>query len=678
MTNNKKGFAARAFAAFAVALAMVLAMAVTALAANTGNSITVNGDHADHTYEAYQVFKGDIHEGKLSNIEWGDNVNGTALLAALKADATFNTTANDDSTNRFKDCTTAAQVADVLSTNAFGDNGALTKAFAKVVGKNLTTAKYTLENTGNNVYKVNTGTADEPVYVNVEAGYYFIKDQDNSVANTDHDFYTDFILEVVGSAVADVKGQVPTSDKKVGDDHKTTDGDNNVTVKLSPEQGTNGKGYGVVAEYNIGDAVPFRLHGTVSSNIADYAYYQYQFVDNQGIGLDPVDESSVQVILVNPVYDGSNNVTGYTYFLLDGTTDYVVEKQTYTAPDLNPIDGKSSFTVSIGTNLNTAAAGDTPVYVRDVLGLAGHGTEVTWNNTTGAWEAVDGSTATAAIDKHTQFIVTYTATLNNEIGVGTDAFDPATNESHVVYSNNPNDGGSKGKTPDKETFVFSYEIEPTKTADDWNTETHALGGAGFVLYKKDANGVKSYAKWDNDGKITWTAMPDKFYEDNDNTKPELTGAALDAAKTAWIAANATEQTSDATTGKFHFTGLDVGTYYLQETTVPAGYNKIDDVTVTITATYKTKDATTGEQEIDTLKIVVEDGKSNSIARAETVDDTDKDQAQVEMTIKNKSGNTLPETGGIGTMIFTAVGATLMAGAGITFVVKKRNEASIEE
>ena len=656
MTNKKKSFAARAFAAFAVALAMVLAMVTTALAV-TGNSITINGDKTGHTYEAYQIFAGDIHEGKLSNIVWGTGVNGANLLAALKADKAF----GENEHNLFNGCATAAEVADVLQT--FADNSANAKAFAKVVAKNLASTKYTLENTSGATYQVNTGTAASPVYDNVAAGYYFIKDADNSVVSTNTDFYTDFILEVVGSAVADVKGEVPTSDKKVGDDHITTDSGNNITVKLSPEQGANLSGYAQVADYNIGDAVPFRLHGTVSSNIGDYLYYQYQFVDNQGIGLDAVDTSSVQVILVNPVFDASNNVTGYKYFLLDGTTDYAVAVQTYTGvgTDVNPIGGKSSFTVSIGANLNIAEAGANPDYVRDVKGLVGAGTEVTWDEATGAWKAVSSSTATAAIDSHTQFIVTYTAKLNNEIGVGTAAFNPATNESHVVYSNNPNDGGKTGKTPDKETFVFSYEIEPTKTADDWSAP---LGGAGFVLYKKDASGNKLYATWNaTTGAVTWTQMP-----------ASLT---TDAEKAAWIATNATEKTSDATTGKFTFTGLDVGTYYLQETTVPAGYNKIDDVEVTITATYKTN-ATTGDQEIDTLSIHVNDGKSNSNARAESVDDTDKAQAQVEMTIKNKSGNTLPETGGIGTMIFTAVGATLMAGAGITFVVKKRNESAIEE
>ena len=41
------------------------------------------------------------------------------------------------------------------------------------------------------------------------------------------------------------------------------------------------------------------------------------------------------------------------------------------------------------------------------------------------------------------------------------------------------------------------------------------------------------------------------------------------------------------------------------------------------------------------------------------------------TVENKSGATLPETGGIGTTIFYVVGAVLVIGAGVLFVTKRR-------
>ena len=71
-------------------LTIVFSLSVTALAADTTYSITVDGSGtvADHTFEAYQIFKGDLHapatgEGGntskiLSNIVWGTGVNTNA------------------------------------------------------------------------------------------------------------------------------------------------------------------------------------------------------------------------------------------------------------------------------------------------------------------------------------------------------------------------------------------------------------------------------------------------------------------------------------------------------------------------------------------------------------------------------------------------------------------------
>ena len=56
----------------------------------TTYTITISKDStdtADHTYGAYQIFKGDLAEkdGKkvLSNIKWGDNVNGATAVTEL-------------------------------------------------------------------------------------------------------------------------------------------------------------------------------------------------------------------------------------------------------------------------------------------------------------------------------------------------------------------------------------------------------------------------------------------------------------------------------------------------------------------------------------------------------------------------------------------------------------------
>lgn len=103
----------------------------------------------------------------------------------------------------------------------------------------------------------------------------------------------------------------------------------------------------------------------------------------------------------------------------------------------------------------------------------------------------------------------------------------------------------------------------------------------------------------------------------------------------------TEIETDAT-GKFKIVGLDSGTYALKETAAPQGYNKLAaDIAVTIandgTVTY-----TYGEN-----------------------------SATGQIKVLNKSGAELPETGGIGTVIFYILGGVLVIGAGVTLVVKRR-------
>ena len=107
---------------------------------------------------------------------------------------------------------------------------------------------------------------------------------------------------------------------------------------------------------------------------------------------------------------------------------------------------------------------------------------------------------------------------------------------------------------------------------------------------------------------------------------------------------------------FVWTGLAEGTYTLVETTVPAGYNKAADIEFTIEcAEPNTVNAASDKATWSTTsdKIAVE------------TDGTFKG------TVENNTGALLPETGGIGTTIFYIVGITLMLGAAIVLISKKR-------
>ena len=247
-----------------LAMAMVLGMGLTVFAAdNNEHKITVTqnvDDKTEHTYEAYQIFAGDLAtvdgEQILSNIIWGKGVNGEALLAALKADNTFKVAGEEgNETNIFADCNTAAEVAKVLSGEEFGNStvseSTLTDAFARVVENNLTDV----------VAGTATGEGNVEITV-IGSGYYLVKDKNGSV-DTANGAYSRFMLQVVSDATATVKSEVPSGDKKVYIDDVTTGDANNASI-------------GSHVSYEITSKVP---------NYVGYKYYYFIMNDKLSEGL---------------------------------------------------------------------------------------------------------------------------------------------------------------------------------------------------------------------------------------------------------------------------------------------------------------------------------------------------------------------------------------------------------
>ena len=393
-----------------LAAVMVLAMGVPTFAASGEYTITINNALAGHTYQAYQVFAGDLSENEetLSNVTWGDGVDGTAILTALKG--------TEEETTAYENCTTAADVAKVLET--YGENSSEMKAFADIVGQHLTeTTSGTLSayNSENQSYTI-SGLA---------AGYYLVKDKDDTVSGADA--YTDFILKVVKNTEATPKSDVPTVEKKVQEDDKYN------------QDGGYGNGYNDVADWNIGDAVPFKLIGTLPENFADYDTYQYIFHDTLSAGLDLNEESIA-------VYYASDKA---------GTDKTSISSDNYTihVPGTEDAD-QCSFEVAFA----------------DLTSVEG-------------------------VNAEKYIIVEYTATLKTSAEIGLPG-NP--NRAYLEFSNNPNSGGEgdTGETPEDKVIVFTYELDVTKVdGKDANTK---LEDAEFKLY--DANG--KYVIVDDEGKVT--------------------------------------------------------------------------------------------------------------------------------------------------------------------------------
>ena len=253
----------RKIMALALCLIMVFGLAVTASAGSLGGVVhthTIKISSRDgYEFTAYQIFKGDLDEkGTLSNIEWGNGVDGAALLAELKATypGVYGSSVND-----------AEDVATVLAKDTKDDNDTA-KAFADIA------AKHVIESEGY------PETSKHSIDVKGD-GYYLVVNTKVPAGENVH--YSRHMLEVVRDVQVSHKGTFPTVEKKI------LEGTDRVTVN----------------EASIGDSVSYELVGTLPNNLSDYDSYFYRFSDTLSKGLT---YNNDVVILI----DGYN-VTEYFY-----------------------------------------------------------------------------------------------------------------------------------------------------------------------------------------------------------------------------------------------------------------------------------------------------------------------------------------------------------------------------
>lgn len=327
-----------------LAVVMTMAMNMTVFAADgttgdtttaEGYTLTLNGTTTGHIYEAYQIFTGDLKSENnnmvLSNVKWGTGVTYTGAESA----------------------------ADVAK--ALGD-------------KKMSIAdledKLTLTTPVKEVKSTETST----VIDGLAAGYYLVKDQDGTQANTS-DAYTQFIIQVVGNATADVKSGVPTVEKKVMDK-------NDSMGKTSDWQDS--------ADYDIEDDVPFQITGTMPSNIDAYTTYKYVFTDTMSKGLTyTANNAKIKI--------GEKDVT--SSFTETMTTDADGKTVvTWSCGNLKGIDGvtlnkDTKVVVTYSATLNDKAA----------IGAAGNPNEVTLTYSNNPNNGGEGETGTTPKDKNIVF-----------------------------------------------------------------------------------------------------------------------------------------------------------------------------------------------------------------------------------------------------------------------------------
>lgn len=610
------------------------------------------------------MFSGDYADGVLSNIEWGDGVNSTNILDVVKA---IDVGTGD---TPFADCTSASEVAEVLgalqtsiseatdeitTATATSRKETVLKAFANAIAPCL--------NSDNKVGSTSSTNGTYTIDVSAKgAGYYLVQDGDLSGTPEDGS-KTRYILEVIGDTTAEAiaKNSSPSVIKKVKENTKNvTAYDNPTTGSIEAQVNTDNEAttdgdWNDVADYNIGDTVPFRLYGSMPSNIEYYNAYRYIFHDTLGSSLS-LNESSITVKIGNETVDPD------CYTIINSTGGNIRENETFT------VEFKDITTVTV----DDEASGTT-------------------------------SDTKINVDKDTIVVVEYTATLTSSAVIGLNG---QQNKVYLEYSNNPNwdgnggnipntpggDNDTTGDTPEDQVIVFTYELDITKV-DGALYEKYKNAVENSLTEDEKAEKLKTYLKdaefmLYTDNKATTPVTIYSHDKDGDDTIDEYvvwkgTGTPGDTSYTVVDETDNPLKTDE--NGKIKIKGLDDGTYYLKETKAPTGYNQLEGaVKLEIKAntqnnqswTETPSDALltwdTSNDKATGLKLTIGEDESAEITYSLTaVEDEYGENGAVEAIIKNNKGSSLPSTGGIGTTIFYTVGGVLVVGAGVTLIAKKR-------
>lgn len=244
-----------------------------------------------------------------------------------------------------------------------------------------------------------------------------------------------------------------------------------------------------------------------------------------------------------------------------------------------------------------------------------------------------------------QIVVTYDAV----VLAGAATAGKAPNTATLTYSNkiHSNEADGEGDTDSikDSAVVYTYKIDITKYKDS-NAEGNELDGVEFELYRvsvAEANKV-SVVK-DRDGNY------------------HVAGAG-ESGTTTLTTGNG---------GKLVVTGLDDSDYYLVETKTEAGYNLLKEPVKLERSVYSVTKWTTSDTFVNGV-LVKKEYESHIFVT--NTNEGEKDSSNVvSQTIINKKGFDLPQTGGIGTLMFILMGGVLMAG-GICLIAVPNKKRSV--
>ena len=565
------------------------------------------------TVSAYKVFElspvldadNNPIDGQYNITSWGTGVKASNLITAITTnDTDFQIGEEGAKTNAFKGITYSTTDPDA-SAKLVG--AALAKldstqveAFAKTVMNNL-----------DNVTVTGTFADDKVTFTSIDDGYYIMSCTAKSGDTDPYESVSLGMLTVVDDAIVnpeigngDAKVGLPTVQKKVEENQNA-----NFAETVAKHETTD-TSWNDVADYNIGDAVSFKLYGTMPDNLEKYDAYFYKFTDKLGTEFD-----KPTYLTINIDNEGTEKDLEITATYSDGAWSSTGEGVTVN----NTLDGFTVEFADIKGNQNA--------------------------------------------DKTTLVTIEYDAILNATAVVGKPGQNNAVN---LTYSNNPNKEGvgTTETTPDDTVKVYTYGIKLDK---------EFYNAAGGKLTTEEAEDIFGSAKFSlsKDGSKLYFVESEDANFDYVLSKSGADGASQDL-YLSQVGDNFVIRIKGLDEGEYTLTEENAPENYniAPSQTITIAADTVNDQTWNGTETDVTLESfkwTIGSKTIyqgkdDTGAITADDEENGKYKNIDAI---------AKATMENRKGTSLPSTGGIGTTVFYLGGGAMVAVAGIYLISKKR-------
>lgn len=474
-------------------------------------TLTIDNSEANHTYEAYQIFAGtfstetvkDVTEGYLSDINWGTGVVNesgdgyNAMITALTEAKLY-----DSGETMVEGVNDATKVAMALS--KLENKAQEVDAFNEIVGAHLTStcAKAT-----------ESQDKKTQVFEGLTAGYYLVKDVDNSLKDQQNQSYTKYLVKLVDTTTISVKSQSMNLHKFIVEDGKEVKANNAA----------------------MGETVSYRLESATSKMDGYEKPYTYVIHDELDEGLTFNKDVVVKIgknadLDKNGVYAAENVKVEYSTAAND--------KYSETMPEV-PKNGKLYIRITVN-NLVENSKQDMNVLV--------------------TYSATVNNKAVIGTNPNTN--TAYLEYSNNPNQSQDNNIPTSTTPAEHVYTYVAGFEISKVSPADKLLPGAQFMIKGTD--DTTITKLNVIG----YSFKEDANG-----KYYNVNNSYTTATQDNYggkmyvaeYGTIEKDGPQVVGMTSDK----------DEKDGDKTVGTLRFNGLKKGTYTITEVLAPTGYKKLD-------------------------------------------------------------------------------------------------------